>query len=396
MQRPAHRGVRLARDHGLAVCRSQPERGEHRRVPACTVASKRSAPADSTCAHAARDQRGAEPRRDRAAGSTTSRLPIHQPMSGVARRGQPHAAEHRAVARSTATSTTVRGRRRRRRGRCRRTCPARRRTRRGAVAGSAASSAFVGGPDEERCAALGPRARPGWTDRGCATDQPGTACFSPTHVLQHAARAAGGAAGLLVGAGHARHPQAVRDLARHLLHDRGRRVRTRRRPRPPACRDVAGTAPRTGRRPSRSVRLAPGDQLLGILAEADQQIGRHLVAAEHPRPPPATPPGTGSAGPWPCRASSGGARRRRVTPRGCRSRRRRRRATRSARLRSAGGSHCTWIGSSGTASLTARTHRARWRAPRSVPADVPVVITICVTPSSATAARPPRPARPAA
>ena len=48
--------------------------------------------------------------------------------------------------------------------------------------------------------------------------------------------------------------------------------------------------------------------------------------------------------------------------------------------------HCTWIGSPGTAASTARTHRARWRAPRSGPAVVPVVITICRTPSSRTAA----------
>ena len=38
------------------------------------------------------------------------------------------------------------------------------------------------------------------------------------------------------------------------------------------------------------------------------------------------------------------------------------------------------------AASTARTHRARWRAPRSGPAVVPVVITICRTPSSRTAA----------
>ncbi len=38
------------------------------------------------------------------------------------------------------------------------------------------------------------------------------------------------------------------------------------------------------------------------------------------------------------------------------------------------------------AARTARTHRARWVAPRSLPAEVPVVITSCRTPSRRTAA----------
>ncbi|OUE31071.1 hypothetical protein BFL35_06920 [Clavibacter michiganensis] len=41
---------------------------------------------------------------------------------------------------------------------------------------------------------------------------------------------------------------------------------------------------------------------------------------------------------------------------------------------------------SGTTSLIARTQRARWVAPRSRPLLVPVVITICSTPSSRQAA----------
>lgn len=60
----------------------------------------------------------------------------------------------------------------------------------------------------------------------------------------------------------------------------------------------------------------------------------------------------------------------------------------SARIhaRSPGGSHCTWTGSPGTAARTARSERTRLRAPRSWPVVVPVVITICRTPSSRTAA----------
>ena len=58
----------------------------------------------------------------------------------------------------------------------------------------------------------------------------------------------------------------------------------------------------------------------------------------------------------------------------------------SIHSRSSGGSIWTWIGRSGTAALTARTQRARCLAPRSGPLEVPVVITICATPSSRTAA----------
>ena len=54
--------------------------------------------------------------------------------------------------------------------------------------------------------------------------------------------------------------------------------------------------------------------------------------------------------------------------------------------RSSGGSHCTWIGRSGSAARTAAAHRARWRAPRSGVAAVPVVITSWRTPSRRTAA----------
>ena len=63
-------------------------------------------------------------------------------------------------------------------------------------------------------------------------------------------------------------------------------------------------------------------------------------------------------------------------------------ASRNAAItgRSAGGSTCTWMGRPGTAPRTARTQRARCRAPRSGPAVVPVVMTICRIPSSRTAA----------
>ena len=53
---------------------------------------------------------------------------------------------------------------------------------------------------------------------------------------------------------------------------------------------------------------------------------------------------------------------------------------------SSGGSHCAWIGRS-TAAVTAAALSHRMRAPRSRRLGVPVVITMCLTPSSATAAR---------
>ena len=61
-------------------------------------------------------------------------------------------------------------------------------------------------------------------------------------------------------------------------------------------------------------------------------------------------------------------------------------ARRSIHARSSGGSICTWMGRNGTRSFTACTQRTRWRAPRSGPLEVPVVMTNCCTPSSATAA----------
>ena len=54
-------------------------------------------------------------------------------------------------------------------------------------------------------------------------------------------------------------------------------------------------------------------------------------------------------------------------------------------MSSSGGSHCAWIGRS-TAALTPIALSHRILAPRSRPGGVPVVITICVTPSSSTAA----------
>ena len=54
--------------------------------------------------------------------------------------------------------------------------------------------------------------------------------------------------------------------------------------------------------------------------------------------------------------------------------------------RSPGGSHCTCTGRCGTAARTARTQRARWRAPRSGAVEVPVVMTRERTPSRRTAA----------
>ena len=58
---------------------------------------------------------------------------------------------------------------------------------------------------------------------------------------------------------------------------------------------------------------------------------------------------------------------------------------RSNQTSPSGGSHCPWIGRS-TASFTARALSARIAAPRSRPGGVPVVITMCLTPSSSTAA----------
>ena len=52
---------------------------------------------------------------------------------------------------------------------------------------------------------------------------------------------------------------------------------------------------------------------------------------------------------------------------------------------SPGGSHCPCSGRF-TAALMARALSTRMRAPRSLPDGVPVVITMCFTPSSSTAA----------
>ncbi len=62
-----------------------------------------------------------------------------------------------------------------------------------------------------------------------------------------------------------------------------------------------------------------------------------------------------------------------------------------ARMRSnqrseSGGSHCAWIGRS-TDAFTAKALSQSTAAPRSVAFGVPVVITMCLTPSSSTAAR---------
>ncbi|GJD76778.1 hypothetical protein CFIICLFH_5037 [Methylobacterium goesingense] len=59
---------------------------------------------------------------------------------------------------------------------------------------------------------------------------------------------------------------------------------------------------------------------------------------------------------------------------------------RSNQRSSSGGSHCAWIGRS-TAAFTAKALSHRMEAPRSVAFGVPVVITMCLTPSSSTAAR---------
>ena len=58
---------------------------------------------------------------------------------------------------------------------------------------------------------------------------------------------------------------------------------------------------------------------------------------------------------------------------------------RSNQASSSGGSHCPWIGRS-TAFFIARALSARIAAPRSRPGGVPVVMTMCFTPSSSTAA----------
>jgi len=57
--------------------------------------------------------------------------------------------------------------------------------------------------------------------------------------------------------------------------------------------------------------------------------------------------------------------------------------SRPIQSRSTGGSIWTWIGSRGTVLRTASVQRARWRAPRSGPLEVPVVITSWRIPSNA-------------
>ncbi len=130
----------------------------------------------------------------------------------------------------------------------------------------------------------------------------------------------------------------------------------------------------------------PLDEVVGVLAETDEEVRRDLVAPEHAD-------GLGPGGPV-------------VGQRDRRLPRIQRRRTASSRdstwmptelapaswssvrvARSAGGSHWTCTGSPGTASRIALTQRARWRAPRSGAVDVPVVSTTCRIPSRSTAAR---------
>ena len=263
--------------------RSQPRRVNSDALPACTSASKRSTPAASARAQAARTSAAPTrvPARRRATGATTRRLPVHQPRSGRAGSGygaEAHAAEDLA---------------RRRRGRPGRRRAGRRRARRGRRPGVGEQALLV---DEH-----GAAQRPVGDDVGVAASPAGASPMvtaraprevadpgrpprissaasisprAPEHLPavrvvgspwgssggisaarrgERAARAAGRAAGGLVGAAHpgGRSTSATRagDVGEQ-LGGRGRGRRRRRR----ACRGSGGRGRRRGRRRARSAR----------------------------------------------------------------------------------------------------------------------------------------------
>ena len=190
------------------------------------------------------------------------------------RRGvQPHAAEHVAVG--------VAGHQHDGRGSsswssrsCRRTGPARGRTPAGAGAGRRRRGRRRRWRRRSRAAAARAAPRP-----AADTSRSSIAVSRPPSAAP--ARAAGRAAGVLVGAAHPGGPQLRGDAA--VTSASTRRIRGRRRRR--ASASVPGErAERDDERIHAQVdqRGRAGDQLVGVLAEADQQVGGDPVAAEDP------------------------------------------------------------------------------------------------------------------
>ena len=370
-------------DGRAAARRCQPSRAEHALVarPARS-ASKRSAPA-ALGVGAGRPHQGRRrcPGRRGRAGSTTSRPPA--PPAEVRAVGRPGRAGPRRAPRrraARATSTTVRGSS----SRSSRSCAgeqallARRRPR--AAAGGSADAASSGLLDRQRNgrggAGTGSHRRAASDDRWPHVMPP--AAWSTPQAPQAAQPAFWSAPRIPAAAQQGRDPLGdVADQRRRRRRDAvaaGQRAGHR-----------AGTGPRTGRRPGRSAAPRPRPARRG--PRRGRSAGRWRPGCGRtPRPPRPTPPRTRPSAPRPCPASSAGGPRRRGTRRGCRSTVAPAACRSSITARSPGGSICTWIGRPGTASRTARTQRTRLRAPRSGPVVVPVVITICVTPSSRTAA----------
>ena len=190
---------------------------------------------------------------------------------------------------------------------------------------------------------------------------------SPADALQHAACTTGGAAGLLVGTGHA--PPSAAPAA------------TSRGPSPTPSPVSGALSTVDVHRQSAGVRAERHDERIhayldqfgralainssGSSPRTDEEIRRNLIASEYPHGLPPRLTVLRPAARSPCPASSGGGHRRRETRHGSRWHLHLRRATPQGRRgRRAARTAPGWA-SSGTADFTARTHRARCRAPRS-------------------------------
>ena len=234
---------------------------------------------------------------------------------------------------------------------------------------------------------------------------------SPSRARMSSGRSLTGAGAVSPPSSHMRHPPAVRSTlhapqaaqpafwsaplipaARSFVGDLPGDVRER----PPASGaptpSTAASVPRIGRNgttngytPRLDQPARAGDQFVGVLAEPDQEVRRDPVGPEDAHglvpgrlvlrhrdgrlaghPAPAYPSSRAST--WMPMAVAPGV------------------VELADPGQVAGGSHCTWMGRPGTASSTARTQRARCGHRGRARRWCPVVITICRTPSSRTAA----------
>ena len=398
--RPAHAHVRAAARADRSRSRCQPRRAKNASLSAWTSASKRSTPAASARAHAARTS--AAPTRAPAAaavGATTSRLPVHQPRSGRDASGSTGA---RRTPPSTAPSRVAgdehdraRGRRRGRRASspAKRPCSStntrapqraggrRRRRRRPSIAGASAIGDRRGaGGGRGRRGARRPRSvrargrsridtdlsPPPRTARSTRrtprSRRPGRrrACRRPRGRRRPgavtSASSSGIGRGVAVGDGEG---------ARHRAEGHDERV--------DAAVDELGRA---------------GDQLVGVLAEADEQVGRDAGSRPKTRTPRPRPPVLGQRDGRLARHPARGARRRRATRRGCRWRSAPASRSSCERAAEVAGRLALHLDRQAGHRRPDRPDAAGQVAGAAVAAVavVPVVSTICRTPSRRTAA----------